>query len=160
MIFTLEFMMRILAGTIAGLVIGHTRKNKPAGPWTFALICLGAVVFTLVSADGLVDASDKSRIISQIVSGVGFLGVGVIWKTENRLLGLTTAAAIWSTASLGILIGLAAWELSLIVFVLIVAILYSKPLEQKIERKIDKNASSIKSDKSGAFKLKGGKSSS
>lgn len=127
--------MRLFAGTLAGMVIGYTRKETPAGPRTFALLCLGAVVFTIVSISGLAATQDETRIIGQIVSGVGFLGLGVIWKTDHHLLGLTTAASIWATASLGILIGLAAWELALVTLVLMVAVLYSKPLEEKFMEK-------------------------
>ncbi len=137
MTFLLEYIIRIIVSTIAGLLIGQTRRNKPAGPRTFALISLGATIFTLVSMGELIANPDPTKVISNIVAGIGFLGVGVIWKTDNKLVGLTTAAAIWVTAAVGILIGLGTWELSAVSLVIVIALLYSKPLEKRIEKQID-----------------------
>ena len=137
MTFLLEYIIRIIVSTIAGLLIGQTRRNKPAGPRTFALISLGATIFTLVSMGELIANPDPTKVISNIVAGIGFLGVGVIWKTDNKLVGLTTAAAIWVTAAVGILVGLGTWELSAVSLVIVIALLYSKPLEKRIEKQID-----------------------
>ena len=137
MTFLLEYIIRIIVSTIAGLLIGQTRRNKPAGPRTFALISLGATIFTLVSMGELIANPDPTKVISNIVAGIGFLGVGVIWKTDNKLVGLTTAAAIWVTAAVGILVGLGTWALSAASLVIVIALRYSKPLEKRIEKQID-----------------------
>lgn len=76
---------------------------------------------------GIAENVDQTRIISQIVSGIGFLGLGVIWRAENgQTKGLTTASAVWSTAALGILIGLGLWFESLMALLMIMFILVSK----------------------------------
>ena len=70
--------------------------------------------------------SDKSRVISQIVTGIGFLGAGVIWKQGFKLSGLTTAAAIWVTAAIGVMIGLGFWVEALVGALLTIMVLFSK----------------------------------
>jgi len=110
MVVETEFVIRMLASALIGLLLGYTRRRKAAGTRTFALICVGCTIFTLVSIDEMfVGNADQSRLLAAIVSGIGFLGLGVIWKHEGRPIGLTTAAAIWVTASLGILTGLGMW---------------------------------------------------
>lgn len=124
-----ESIMRLLAAVIIGFIIGFTRRHKPAGLRTFALICLGSAIFTIISIDDL--GGDKTRIIGQIVSGIGFLGLGVIWKQGFKLSGLTTAAAIWVTASIGVLLGLALWAEAATATILTILVLFSrKPLER------------------------------
>jgi putative Mg2+ transporter-C (MgtC) family protein len=86
------------------------KKNKPAGIRTHALVCIGSAVFTLVSAYGFHDfatirSMDPARIAAQVVSGIGFLGAGIIWKEGYNIRGLTTAANIWITAGLGMALG-------------------------------------------------------
>ncbi|MGV8085657.1 MAG: MgtC/SapB family protein [Candidatus Bilamarchaeum sp.] len=122
-----ETLLRYLASLVAGLLIGFSRKHKPAGSRTFSLICLGCTIFTSISFMGIAENVDQTRIISQIVSGIGFLGLGVIWRAENgQTKGLTTASAVWSTAALGILIGLGLWFESLMALLMIMFILVSK----------------------------------
>ena len=121
---------RLFVSLLAGLFIGFTRKKYPAGIRTFTLICIGSTIFTLISIDPDLAAGqnsfDPTRVISQIVTGIGFIGAGVIWKSQARLGGLTTAAAIWTTAALGILVGLGEFVLAAITAILMVVILYSK----------------------------------
>ena len=130
-----DILLRFLASAIVGLVIGFMRRHKAAGLRTFALICFGATVFTIVSIDPRLGAGDPSRAIAQIIAGIGFLGLGVIWKYEGRLTGLTTAAAVWVTASLGIMVGLAFWTEALAATAITMAILYSK--EPLVKAKIE-----------------------
>lgn len=122
-------LARIFASLIAGVLIGFTRKGYPAGMRTFALICIGSTIFTIISIDPSLSGAasyDPTRIISQIVTGIGFIGAGVIWKSNIKVGGLTTAAAIWTTAAVGILIGLGEIILSLFSLVLIMLVLFSK----------------------------------
>ena len=124
-----ESFIRLLLGALIGMAIGFTRRHHPAGIRTFALICLGSTIFTLISIDETL-GGDKTRIIGQIVTGIGFLGLGVIWKNGlSKPAGLTTAAAIWVTASVGVLIGLAFWAEAFFGALFTMLILYSnKPL--------------------------------
>ena len=92
---------------ICGAIIGLERelKKKHAGIKTTIIICVGASIFSFLSLN-MSGVHDSSRIISQIVSGVGFLGGGVIFKDRDNITGLTSAAMIWFTAAVGTLCGL------------------------------------------------------
>lgn len=89
-----------LVGLVGGL-IGAEReyRSKSAGFRTMILICLGSFLFTTFSIH--ISGGTDDRIASNIVTGIGFLGAGVIFQSENRINGLTTAAVIWATAALG-----------------------------------------------------------
>lgn len=104
-----ELLIRIMAGGIAGLLIGHERKSrdKSAGMRTHAIVAMGAALVMVVSKYGFSDMGtyDASRVASQIVSGVGFLGAGIIFIKNNSVSGLTTAAGIWTTAGIGMAMG-------------------------------------------------------
>lgn len=94
-------ILRLLLSCVIGGVIGAEREylNKSAGLRTMILISLGSCVFTIFSS--FLSNSTPDRIASNIVTGIGFLGAGVIFKEDNRVKGLTTAASIWVTAALG-----------------------------------------------------------
>ena len=103
---TIENILLKLAIAFAlGAVIGIDREymNKAAGLRTLILICLGSCLFTIFST--LITQGSPDRIASNIVTGIGFLGAGVIFKEDNRVKGLTTAASIWMTAAIGMGIG-------------------------------------------------------
>ena len=107
----LTITFRILIAFAAGMLIGYDRERsgKAAGLRTQMLVCVGSALFAGLSiyvANSLgVLGQDPTRIMAQIVSGVGFLGAGVILKNGNRLSGVTTAATIWTTAAVGVAIG-------------------------------------------------------
>lgn len=94
----------ILISILSGAIIGVEReyKNKSAGFRTVILICLGSTIYTLASRMG--DISDD-RVAANIVTGIGFLGAGVIYQGRFSVQGLTTAAVIWTTAAIGMIIG-------------------------------------------------------
>ncbi len=100
---------RLLAAVAGGAIIGFERElhDKPAGFRTNIMICLGAALFTLLSIRVAeeIGMSDRTRIAAQIVSGVGFLGAGAIIQFRGNVLGLTTAATIWTVASVGMAFG-------------------------------------------------------
>ncbi len=127
-----DIVLRFVASVVMGLLIGFARRHKPAGLRTFALFCLGCTIFTVVSIGFTQPYSDPSRIIAQIVSGIGFLGLGVIWKQGiGKPTGLTTAATIWVTAAVGILVGMGMWVETVVGTMLALIILYSKnPLKK------------------------------
>lgn len=135
---------RILAATLCGVIIGLERefKQKAAGIRTHMIVCVGAAIFTSITFTLLNKYEfDPSRIISQIVSGVGFLGAGVIFKSEDKIHGITSAAFIWLTASLGVIIG-CGFILSGILFTigLLIVLLIIRKAEDKIEPKIEEIA--------------------
>ena len=105
--YELRFLMDIGIALAAGFAIGAERESrgKPAGISTHCLVIGGAAIFTFLSS--LVDPNSTSRISAQIISGIGFLGAGIILKSEvdKKITNLTTAAAIWFAASIGMAIG-------------------------------------------------------
>lgn len=100
-----EMLVRLLISFVIGGAIGFEREylNKSAGFRTMIMICMGSCLYTMFSIVITKDSPD--RIASNIVTGIGFLGAGVIFKEESRVKGLTTAAAIWVTAALGMGVG-------------------------------------------------------
>ena len=111
------FAIRLLAAMAAGALIGleRQRSNKSAGTRTNTLVAMGACMYVLVSVNlADLDGTDPSRIISQIITGVGFLGAGVILHHKGSIRGLTTAATVWCSAGLGVLGGMGMfWELAI-----------------------------------------------
>ncbi len=110
----LDAVIRIMLSLLAGGAIGFERErsNKSAGLRTYALVCEGAALFMIASLllgdlarDAGMGEYDPSRIGSTIVQGIGFLAAGLIFVSGGRVRGLTTAAAIWVTAAIGLLIG-------------------------------------------------------
>ncbi len=95
----------ILISIAIGLVIGTEREyqNKSAGLRTFVLVCFGSCVYTVLSQK--IGTQSPDRIAANIITGIGFLGAGVIFKDENRISGINTATTIWATASLGMAVG-------------------------------------------------------
>jgi len=132
-----ESALRLVLALVFGVLIGFSRRKYPAGIRTFALICLGTTIFTIISispnlSGAPTDSFDPTRVISQIVTGIGFIGAGVIWKSQAKLGGITTAALVWTSAALGVLIGLGEFGLSTLVLVLILAVVYSKRILKDI----------------------------
>jgi putative Mg2+ transporter-C (MgtC) family protein len=123
----LEVSLRMVIAVAIGCIIGIDRnlRGKPTGVKTLGLVALSAALVTMASrgfAVGAIVADDRSaRVIQGIVTGIGFLGAGVIIQsqTEKRIRGLTTAASIWVTAALGIVCGLGAWSVALIATVIV-----------------------------------------
>ena len=103
----LEFLIDIIIALAAGFVKGAERESrgKPAGISTNSLVIGGSMLFTYLSA--AVDPNSTSRIAAQIVSGIGFLGAGMILKGEidKKITNLTTAASVWYSAAIGMAIG-------------------------------------------------------
>lgn len=130
---------KIVVATICGLIIGLERelKHKVAGIRTHIIVCVGACMFTSISVIlGSQYHIDPTRIIGQIVTGIGFLGAGVIFKTEDKVVGVTSAAFIWLISSIGVLIGIG-YLFSSIAFTL--GLLIVLLLLKKVEDKIAKN---------------------
>ena len=118
------FLFRLLCGLLAGVAIGAQRemRNHQAGLTTNALVSVGACVFILISESIIMGAmnsggpvnNDNLRVLSQVVTGIGFLGAGVIMKDGLTIHGLTSAATIWCSAAVGCLCGYGMWKESAI----------------------------------------------
>lgn len=105
--YELGFLVRIGLSLLFGFLIGIERESrgKPAGISTHCLVIGGAALFTYIST--VLDPNSQSRIAAQVVSGVGFIGAGMILKGEGGVItNLTTAAAIWFAASIGMAFGI------------------------------------------------------
>ena len=100
-------LVLVLAAITCGAIIGteRERQDKPAGLRTLILVCLGSAVFTMVSYAFTTTTGDSGRVAAQIVTGIGFLGAGAILHSRTIVSGMTTAAAIWMTAAIGITVG-------------------------------------------------------
>ncbi|TDS17752.1 MgtC/SapB family protein [Sphingobacterium paludis] len=123
-------LQSVLLSILCGAIVGFEReyKNKSAGFRTVILICFGSTVFTVLSRMG--NVSDD-RIAANIVTGIGFLGAGVIYQGKFSVQGLTTAAVIWSIAGVGMVVGFEEYGLAFTLTAMMVIVL---SLFQKIER--------------------------
>ena len=124
----LEFFIRILLSAVLGALVGleRTKRQKEAGIRTHCIIACAAAVFMILSKYAFVDPAsalgtrgvDGARIAAQVVSGISFLGAGVIFKNGNSIRGLTTAAGIWATYAIGMAIGAGMYWVGLITTVI------------------------------------------
>ncbi len=105
--FEMTDVYKALFAIIAGLILGYERemKDKSAGLKTITIICLGSALFTIISMKIGVGTNDPGRIAANIITGIGFLGAGVIFKSGFNVYGLTTAGIIWISAAIGMSIG-------------------------------------------------------
>ncbi len=115
-----DAIIRIALAVGVGSIVGLERRNKPAGFRTHAMVSLGSALFmfaSLLLGQEATNAGnqtyDPSRIASTIVQGVGFIAAGVIFGGGGRVTGLTTAASLWVTAALGLLVGAGFWQVAL-----------------------------------------------
>ena len=120
----------ILSSVICGLIVGLERqlRGKPVGIRTSSLIVLGTYIFVASSMAVATQVSDPSRIIGQVVTGVGFLGAGVMMAKGGMVVGVTSAAAIWSLAALGVCIAAVDSFIAIKLALVVVAILYGVDL--------------------------------
>lgn len=146
-----QTLLRLGAALLLGSVLGLNRElhGKAAGLRTHALVCLGAAVATLLALGpldrpGSVDPNAITRVVQGILTGVGFLGAGVILRDPmGHVTGLTTAATIWICAVLGIVCGLGQWGLLGIGAVLtVLLLLFGRPIERLAERIFKKHIDS------------------
>jgi putative Mg2+ transporter-C (MgtC) family protein len=125
----LEMALRLLLATGLGALIGYQRERarKPAGLRTHILIALGAALFTVVSVFGFDDTADVARVAAGVVTGIGFIGAGVIIHgsrgKEEHVAGLTTAASVWVTAAVGLAAGVGLYLVAILVAILVALVL-------------------------------------
>ena len=129
-------LQRVFLAILVGGLIGMERelRDKAAGFRTMILICTGAMLFTTFSVSMATDLSDPARVAAQIVSGIGFLGAGVIIQQRGQIKGLTTASTIWLVAALGMGIGAGYYNFVLYATGIILIVLWVFPwLERVLE---------------------------
>ena len=133
--------LRIVCAVVIGGIIGIERsiKNRPAGLRTYMLVCVGACLIMMTNQYiyQMTNTGDPMRLGAQVVSGIGFLGAGTIIVTKHsQIKGLTTAAALWAAAGVGLALGIGFYEAALVAALAIyctLTILHT--LERKVNRK-------------------------
>lgn len=128
----LEFFIRIVLAAVLGALVGleRSKRQKEAGVRTHCIIACTSALFMILSKYAFVDlvsvgglrGADPARIAAQVVSGISFLGAGVIFKNGNSIRGLTTAAGMWGTAAVGMAIGAGLYWVGLIETAVLVVI--------------------------------------
>jgi putative Mg2+ transporter-C (MgtC) family protein len=134
--FPWEDIVKIISASIAGALLGIEReqRNKPAGFRTLIMITVGSTVFAILST--VLKSDSPDRIASNIVTGVGFVGAGVIFKEGLNVKGVTTAATIWVAAAVGMAFGFGEYWVAIITLVLVLITLrVLTGLEKKFEPK-------------------------
>ena len=126
--------IQILLSLVLGFAIGFERKMryKEAGIRTHTIVCIGACLYMLVSKHGFNGVGDPGRIAAQIVSGIGFIGAGMIFNHKQVVHGLTTAAGIWATAAIGMAVGAEMWIVSLVASAVIILVQFIMHLPFKV----------------------------
>ena len=148
-----QMVAKLVVALAVGLFIGIERESagKEAGIRTLMLVSAGSTIFTIValalpylvatSPENLPEVVARNSgfltVIANIAVGIGFLGAGIIIKTQEHIQGLTTAATIWTTAAIGVLVGLGLTKFAIISAISIVALLYLTR-KIKVSEKIDK----------------------
>lgn len=147
---TASVFLRLILALILGGLIGLDRalRHRPAGPRTYALVCVGAALTMVLSqyeyvmlttdwapmAEAVGLKTDVSRFGAQVINGIGFLGAGTVIATnQQKVKGLTTASGLWASACLGLVVGSGFYEAALFAFLLIVVTMWLlRPLEEVI----------------------------
>lgn len=130
-----EDVIKLLISFLLGVVIGAEReyRSKSAGLRTLILIAVGSTLFTIIS---IRTGTDAGRIAANIVTGIGFLGAGIIFREDNRVVGLTTAAIVWVTAALGMGIGAGLYSVTICSFVISgLSLVIMSPMQKYIRNK-------------------------
>ena len=136
-----DMLLRMVIAAVCGFAIGYERKvrSKEAGIRTHTIVCMAAALMMIVSKYGFTDlgdsvngirGADPARIAAQIVSGIGFLGAGIIVYRRDILHGLTTAAGVWTTAAIGMAIGAGMYIIGAVctVILILLQIILHRPL--------------------------------
>ena len=133
----LMLLPRLGLAVFLGVLIGIDRETDghDAGIRTYAAVCLGAALLTIINTH--IEVADQTRIVANIVSGIGFLGAGIIFKDNSKgsIVGLTTAATVWATEGVGISLGFGMYLLSITSTLLIILLLVARKLPYLKNRK-------------------------
>ncbi len=129
-----EVLFQLFLSLILGGIIGIDRelKRKPGGLRTHILICMGATFIMIISKKATLGSGDPSRIAAQVISGIGFIGGGVIMRYGFNIKGITTAATIWVVTAIGLGIGISLyWEAIYLAFISMFVLFFINKLEHK-----------------------------
>ena len=136
-------IVKVAVAALLGAVVGFERElaRKVAGIRTHALVCLASALFTSISVDAFKEyigtvGYDPSRIISNMIVGIGFIGAGAILRHGSKVEGTTTAASLWAIAAVGVTVGVGLFKEAVVITALIYAVLYIVWfIEQKMRKK-------------------------
>ena len=144
-----EFWLRLGTAILCGGIVGLERqlRGKAAGIRTSILICLGTQLFVALGASFAGDRVDPTRVLGQVVTGIGFVGGGVILAREGAIIGVTSAAVIWVLASLGSLIGLGHLLAAIILTLVTVGLLTGAELLESVFRRLREGATERELDR-------------
>lgn len=136
------FWLRLGTSILCGGIIGLERqlRGKAAGIRTSILICLGTQLFVSLGSSFGGDRVDPTRVLGQVVTGIGFLGGGVILAREGAVIGVTSAAVIWVLAALGSLIGLGHLTAAIVLTLVTVGLLIGVELLESVFRRLRRGA--------------------
>ena len=131
----IDIITKLVLAAFLGGIIGFQRElhGNPAGTRTQSLICMGATLFTLLPS-ALID-SDPLKLAVGVVTAVGFLAAGVMFRSETTVHGLTTAAEVWVVAALGIAVGLGLYYAAIVAAILILIILGPMKMLENVPKK-------------------------
>lgn len=125
---TIWMIKQLTLAAVLGMVIGFEREHrrKPAGLRTYALVALGAALFTVLSSASVLGTSfDPARIAANVVVGIGFIGGGLIFMRGGHMEGLTTAAGLWATAAIGMAAGFGLSAIAVYAAILVLVVLWA-----------------------------------
>lgn len=149
MVFDLELILRLVVAAFLGYIIGLERRltGHPAGDRTFALTALGSALFTVVSLRTF--PLGDTRIAAGVVTGLGFLGAGMIFKSQDKeVKGLTSAAAIWTVGAIGLAVGAGSYGIAITAAALTLLLLASERL-LRIDQRIDERRKRQREEREG-----------
>lgn len=131
MVAEIEMIIRLLIATVLGGIIGFEREaaKRPAGLRTHMLVSISASLLTILSFDAF-PGSDPSRIASNVIVGMGFIGAGCIAWSKKKVIGITTAASLWTAAAIGIASGVGYISLALVTTLIAFVVLRLKWIEK------------------------------
>lgn len=132
-----DLWQKIIVSVICGALVGLDRqlRGKPAGIRTSSLICLGTTIFVALGSSYAPSSGDPLRVLAQVVSGIGFLGAGVIMSKEGLVTGVTSASVIWVLATIGSAVGMGHYGMALAVTIATIAVLVGVEfLEESFQR--------------------------
>lgn len=133
-------IINLMIATFLGGLVGLERESgrRPAGLRTYMLVCTGSCLFTILSINAFSPTvgGNTARVAAQIVSGIGFLGAGTVWRSHDAVKGLTTAAGLWVVAAIGMAVGAGMGILALAATLIVLAIL---TVMLRVERLIFRN---------------------
>jgi putative Mg2+ transporter-C (MgtC) family protein len=144
-----EFWLRLGTAILCGGIVGLERqlRGKPAGIRTSILICLGTQLFVTLGASFAGERVDPTRVLGQVVTGIGFVGGGVILAREGAVIGVTSAAVIWVLAALGSLIGLGHLLAAMLLTLVTVGLLTGVELLESMFRRLREGATERELDR-------------